>query len=46
MKWQIIVALFVMSPVILLPVLVVWHLRNNNMLSVPIEAEDRSTARE
>jgi len=44
MEWQIIVALVVMTPIILIPVVLVWYLNSNGIPNGSAEAEDQRTA--
>ena len=46
MEWQIIVALVVMLPVILLPAAFVWYMNIGGMTAAFKEARKRKTARE
>ena len=46
MEWQVIVALVVMLPVILLPAAFVWYLNVGGMVTALKEARKRRTARE
>ena len=46
MTWQIVVAMFIVIPVILLPVALVWYLNSGRILTTIREMRERRVARQ
>ena len=46
MTWQIAVAMFIVIPIILLPVALVWYLNSGRILAAVREMRQRQTARQ